>query len=1058
MPGDSYAGIKPKGKIQFQLEDVGSWNVSGEFGQQTVSQPIIVSFPNETINVSLSFNESVLYVSSPLGAIITVSNGNETLTSVSTGQNSFTLYSFGNWTVSGQINGGNLTTSTVYVQPGNSYQVQLKIMAANLIVSGRENMQVTVTGEDFSKTEQIKNGNCVFQISQFGTYSITGVLGGLNATPMSVNVQSYQNYTISLQISVINIIVAAPEGAIITAKNGNNVLTASVQSGQATFVTQVIGLWEITGSLNGFSLSSSSLNISDYGNYHVELFILTATLTVTAPQGTLVTVQGGGEEQTLPATNGTATFQLSQLGKYSVSGSLNGLESDTQVIQIDQFQEYTLALTILYATITVFAPENTEITLTNGSKQLNGTATDGNTVFNVQATGNWTVSGILEGYTFADKTVNVTNIQGDYSTTLSPLYATITVTAPDETEVVAESASGEQVYGYVNGSSVELQVYRLGAWTVSGTQGNLTSNSVSVQVSDWTNYQVTLTIWVATITVTAPTGIQVTAENGATSLQQTAANNQTVFSVQQTGNWTLSAQFDTQSDSEVVDVQAEQDYPVRLWVPTIVPTVATGSVVTCTQGQTVLTKTSQNGQVRFYVPSLGEWTLNATLNQQSSNTVIIDVQEDRDYPLLLNYTFATITVSTLAGTEVTAQNGAIIITQTANSNGEAVFEVATFGTWTLSATINGEFLSSSVNVSQAINYDISLNPTPKGEIYGASWSGTSSPVWTRTDAASSLGNPNPAVNNGTGSSPFDDIMPWSGMTRVSDPVAGELVAIPKYWYKWTRSGASMQLQIANGPISGFYVSPAHADRGDGQGERDVVYVGRYHCASDYKSTTGVQPLGYITRATARENISALGAEYWQYDFAMYWTIMMLYLVEYANWNSQATIGYGCSPGGSKFNMGLTDDMQYHTGTSAASRMTYGCCQYRHIEGLWDNMYDWCDGIYFSGSTVYCIANPASFSDTSGGTNVGTRDTSGGYISGWTNPTASGFEYALYPNALVGSNTTYICDYCDYKASGVVCRVGGGYGKDQVCGAFRLSGNGTASSVSLPCGCRLQKLP
>lgn len=55
--------------------------------------------------------------------------------------------------------------------------------------------------------------------------------------------------------------------------------------------------------------------------------------------------------------------------------------------------------------------------------------------------------------------------------------------------------------------------------------------------------------------------------------------------------------------------------------------------------------------------------------------------------------------------------------------------------------------------------------------------------------------------------------------------------------------------------------------------------------------------------------------------------MMLYLVEYANWNSQATIGYGCSPRNNKFNMGATDAMTYHTGTSAASRTTYGSVQY-----------------------------------------------------------------------------------------------------------------------------------
>ena len=344
------------------------------------------------------------------------------------------------------------------------------------------------------------------------------------------------------------------------------------------------------------------------------------------------------------------------------------------------------------------------------------------------------------------------------------------------------------------------------------------------------------------------------------------------------------------------------------------------------------------------------------------------------------------------------------------------------------------------------------------QIYGVQWDGTASTTWSRTDAAETFMNPTPAVNNGNGSSPFDTIMPWAGMVVEDDATAGKLVKIPKYWFKWTRSGNGMKLQISNGPEAGFHVSPAHADRGDGKGERDYVYVGRYHCNTSYKSQAGSQPAANMTRAAARSSIHNLGSTYWQYDYAMYWTIMMLYLVEYANWNSQATIGYGCSPSNAKFNMGATDNMVYHTGTSAASRTTYGSVQYRHIEGLWDNVYDWCDGIRFSGSTVYCIANPASFSDTSGGTNVGTRATSSGYISGWTNPTADGFEYALYPNAVSGSETTYVCDYCNYGASGVVLFVGGYYGQYQYHGAFCLYGNGAASNAYANIGCRLQKLP
>ena len=192
---------------------------------------------------------------------------------------------------------------------------------------------------------------------------------------------------------------------------------------------------------------------------------------------------------------------------------------------------------------------------------------------------------------------------------------------------------------------------------------------------------------------------------------------------------------------------------------------------------------------------------------------------------------------------------------------------------------------------------------------------------------------------------------------------------------------------------------------------------------------------------------------------MYWTIMMLYLVEFADWNSQAKIGYGCGNNSAAQAVGASDSMPYHTGTMQASRTTYGVgCQYRYIEGLWDNVYDWCDGIYFSGANIYCIKNPTSFSDTSNGTNIGTRPTSSNYISAWSIPTASGFEYALYPSAVAGSESTYICDYCYYGSGGVVLRCGGYYVQDQDYGLFCLNGDNAASYSGANIGCRLQKLP
>lgn len=349
------------------------------------------------------------------------------------------------------------------------------------------------------------------------------------------------------------------------------------------------------------------------------------------------------------------------------------------------------------------------------------------------------------------------------------------------------------------------------------------------------------------------------------------------------------------------------------------------------------------------------------------------------------------------------------------------------------------------------------------DVFGAEWDGTSTTAWSRTDGAVGFPDPVSAVNNGNGNSPFDSLMPWKGMRRVTDADAGELVEIPKFYYKWTRDGVKMKLQISMTQKEGFLCSPAHADRGDGSGERDYVYVGRYHCSStNYKSMTGVTPKATMTRANFRTNIHNIGSKIWQYDYAMYWTIAMLYLVEFADWDSQKKIGYGCGNSTSVENCGLTDSMTYHTGTNATNRTTYGHTQYRYIEDLWGNVYDWCDGIYFSSTNVYAIKNPSSFSDTTGGTLVGTRSNTSGCISAWNNPNASGFEYALYPSAIVSDNTcqTYISDYCSYSANAVCLRIGSNYsttdGRRR--GLFNLNGNNIASYTHNGTGSRLQKLP
>ena len=447
--------------------------------------------------------------------------------------------------------------------------------------------------------------------------------------------------------------------------------------------------------------------------------------------------------------------------------------------------------------------------------------------------------------------------------------------------------------------------------------------------------------------------------------------------------------------------------------------------------------------------SLLKDTTAATLGLSGDPTV------DDAFSAMSAVAMPTIQVSVKTGSTVIATNGTRTVTGTSADN-LCTIRIPEYGTWAVSATMNGESTKEkNITVDTTKLYTMALKYPG---IYGVEWDGTAATTWSRTDDASLFVNPVPYVAGATSyGSPFDEIEPWCNMTRVTDSEAGELVSIPKFWYKWTKNGSTMKLQIANKAVDGFYVSPAHADRGDGKGERDVVYIGRYHCGSTaYKSASGQTPKVSITRATARTQIHNLGSTIWQSDFAMRVTIWMLYLVEFANWNSQNVIGYGCGNNSSAENMGYTDSMPYHTGTTQSSRTTYGCgTQYRYIEGLLDNVYDWGDGCYYNSSGLNIILNPSNFSDSSNGTAVGTP--SSGYPSAFAVSTKSGLEWVIYPTASSGNASTYTSDYWSFNSSGPCLYFGGGYGQYLDLGLFCVdysSASGAVESI----GCRLQKLP
>ena len=216
----------------------------------------------------------------------------------------------------------------------------------------------------------------------------------------------------------------------------------------------------------------------------------------------------------------------------------------------------------------------------------------------------------------------------------------------------------------------------------------------------------------------------------------------------------------------------------------------------------------------------------------------------------------------------------------------------------------------------------------------------------------------------------------------------------------------------------------------------------------------------MTRATARTNSRKKGSKWQQYDYASWCAVWLLYLVEYANWDSQSKIGNGIVGNSSLQKTGTTDGMTYHTGTVASARTGYGGVQYRGIENPWGNVYEWIDGINFSNRAAYICTDPSKYAD----------DTSTNYTSaGLSLPSNNGFiaalgncaalPWAFIPTASGGSQTTYVPDRVNSHSGWCVLCVGGCYSSTAGnCGLFFFIGSNDSSNAYSYIGARLLYVP
>lgn len=346
--------------------------------------------------------------------------------------------------------------------------------------------------------------------------------------------------------------------------------------------------------------------------------------------------------------------------------------------------------------------------------------------------------------------------------------------------------------------------------------------------------------------------------------------------------------------------------------------------------------------------------------------------------------------------------------------------------------------------------------------YGVEWDySQSKSAPTRCGLAASFADPVPATSIfGVGSSPFDAIMPWAGMKRFnvisgevayseddegfSDTAYDTVVYIPEFFYTAYKDTATSKWLWAISPAAkeGFVKHP-----GSGR------YVGRYKTSGDATeiyTKAGAQPLVNTTLTNFRIYSHSKGAKWYMLDLASWSALQMLYLVEYANFDSQAKLGEG--HGSASQSTGATSGALYHTINGGNAYNSY-----RWIEHPFGLCYDCIDGIVASNREVYTGINNGTFGDTTTGlsaTGIMLPNMTG-FISGIGYSEAC--PYAFVPDS-ANNNKTAIPNYV-YVGSGVrAVSVGGFYIGSNVFGFFLFNAGNASSYKSDSVGSRLLYIP
>ena len=308
--------------------------------------------------------------------------------------------------------------------------------------------------------------------------------------------------------------------------------------------------------------------------------------------------------------------------------------------------------------------------------------------------------------------------------------------------------------------------------------------------------------------------------------------------------------------------------------------------------------------------------------------------------------------------------------------------------------------------------------------------------WERVGASIGL-EAHAQVGNHSVKNDFDSIYPWSDIisynydtdTKQITAYYGEenftftptgnvevLTRIPEFYYRRYQDDTYEYIYISKNPQEGYTKS-------------EEFSIGRYTMSGNstrVHSRSGVTPLNYATITNFRNYARNLGEEFGQLDYH-YFILQLLYLVEYANYNSQNILGSGYTAGNhtAPIKSGGCDALGMKSGSVDGTDNS--SVIYRGIEDIFGNVWQFVDGINIKDYQAYiCYDKNQYESNKFDGCYqpLGYANTNkdGQWVSklGYdeTNPLIA------LPTETNGSSTNYMGDFCWSTSSNRIALVGG----------------------------------